>query len=441
MEVPLNALSLEDTDEKHTLITKQKQEAMQHISSNDVKQKLREHKKRLRTRQQKQKQNNLDELINKIPIDIESIPGLYMPLPRLNDVIGKSSYEYERMGINSTCPTQEITKCDTFWREVPDNCAPHTTRLTSLVGGDEIIKRERKRQEKYAKKLRKKLEDRDITPEEMNKLFDKHGRPEDVSSRDSFSLMSSDRGMRKCWQVENIASLLELFYVQKKKKLDCVIDFGSGSGNLCLALASYYKTVKFIFVDQKQESLNILKDRASSCGLDNIEVQQYKFTYDNLAALSLPEFDLGIGLHCCGSFTDMVMEICRINHSDCIVCPCCNGKMGNDVKITGNVSESACREGKLENSTENDCSDNVIKENPSFFSYPRSKWLTSCLSEYEYLMYVSRAADDQNNYLAKCLIEYDRSQWAMDQSFTAVHLFKMNPMLASPKHHILYLQY
>ena len=34
-----------------------------------------------------------------------------------------------------------------------------------------------------------------------------------------------------------------------------VVDFGSGSGNLCLVLASFYKHSTFVFVDQNEKSL------------------------------------------------------------------------------------------------------------------------------------------------------------------------------------------
>ena len=55
-------------------------------------------------------------------------------------------------------------------------------------------------------------------------------------------------------------------------------------------------------------------------------------------------FDLGIGLHCCGRFTDLVMEVCRLAKADCVVVPCCNGKMdqefqgGSSIEFFGSSS-------------------------------------------------------------------------------------------------------
>ena len=72
------------------------------------------------------------------------------------------------------------------------------------------------------------------------------------SFSDSFQLLGADRGTRKKQQVENIASLLQL---QRMETVRVVVDFGSGSGNLCLVLASLYRDTTFVFVDQNAKSL------------------------------------------------------------------------------------------------------------------------------------------------------------------------------------------
>ena len=69
-----------------------------------------------------------------------------------------------------------------------------------------------------------------------------------------FSLLNQDRGLRKRQQVNNISALIKLHGIEEKQ---VVVDFGSGSGNLCLALASVYPSTSFIFVDQNQTSLDI----------------------------------------------------------------------------------------------------------------------------------------------------------------------------------------
>merc|ERR1712034_70241 len=85
----------------------------------------------------------------------------------------------------------------------------------------------------------------------------------------SFPLLNINRGLRKKQQVENFASIFHLF---GKKKV--VVDFGCGSGNLCLSLASFYTNTKFVFVDQNLESLNLLTKRAEAGGLSNVIIMQ-----------------------------------------------------------------------------------------------------------------------------------------------------------------------
>ena len=54
------------------------------------------------------------------------------------------------------------------------------------------------------------------------------------SFSDSFSLLGGDRARRKRQQVDNIVQVLREHDLHTKS---VVVDFGSGSGNLCLALA------------------------------------------------------------------------------------------------------------------------------------------------------------------------------------------------------------
>ena len=71
--------------------------------------------------------------------------------------------------------------------------------------------------------------------------------------------------------------------------------------------------------------------------------------------------------------------------------------------------------------------------------YPRSTFISSLITSDEYFQ-VSRAADDESNYEAKCLIEYDRAGWARDSGFE-VSLLRMEPVSCTPKHHVLYCSF
>ena len=131
---------------------------------------------------------------------------------------------------------------------------------------------------------------------------------------DCYALLGSDRGTRKRQQVENVRSVLAERGLATKS---LVVDFGSGSGNLCLALASAQPNTSFLFVDQNQTSLGILAQRARQAGLANVAVMRFRFTADNLrefverVSSEHGDMDLGIGLHSCGSFTYLVLDVCR----------------------------------------------------------------------------------------------------------------------------------
>jgi hypothetical protein len=158
--------------------------------------------------------------------------------------------------------------------------------------------------------------------------------------------------------------------------------------------------------------LKLAKRRAKEAGLKNVAVMQYNFSPSNLEKFefcqeideskdsndntmsNVTSFDIGIGLHCCGSFTDMVMELCLSRRADCIVCPCCNGAM--------------------------------TSKTTSGYQYPRSSFLREKMSQDEYLGQLSKSADDLGNYEAKCLIEFDRALWARENGFKQVSSKRRN---------------
>ncbi len=336
----------------------------------------REHKRRQRHRQQERRRLALDELLARIPLELDSIADVYRPIPSLTV---------------------------DFWRQVPAMCNPHTAVMDSDMAA--LDSRKLARDQRFQTKLQHKLQARQergvITTEEQEELWKQHGK--------SSSLLSASRGQRKAWQVENFVSLLQNYLLPGMT----VVDFGSGTGNLCLSLAAYFPLVKFVLVDKNEYSLQLVQRRAEASMLPNVQVQQYLFSQENLKEYRAPNhpesasgrsFDLGIGLHCCGSFTDMVMEMCRQQRADCIVCPCCNGGL------------------------------------TSCFEYPRSTFLKKCMTSEEYLIQLSKSADDLQHYAAKCWIEYDRALWAQEQGME-VELWKLMPTECTPKHHVLYLKH
>ena len=89
-----------------------------------------------------------------------------------------------------------------------------------------------------------------------------------------------------------------------------------------------------------------------------------------------------------------MLEVCHLAGSDCLVAPCCNGKMHQHYLEDGGGSGEGL-EG-LEGPGKD-------LEGPPGASYPRSQLFSSLLSQEQYWR-MSRAADDENHYPAKCLV-------------------------------------
>ena len=388
------------------------------------KMRMRAHKRRMIANQRQKKQEGLSNILRRIKEEItestttgntteKTFSSLYSSIPSLKGLLLEGN-------------ASDIS-CSSFWSSIPSSCTPDQAVLDSSIVSDKRLREEAGRQKKYLKKLGRQLKCGVITQKEMEEMLDTFGRKnlkEENEEHGSFSLLSSSRGLRKRQQVENIASLFQIFGERK-----VVVDFGSGSGNLCLALASIHKNTTFVFADQNRESLEILANRAREGGLSNVRVKVFSFNIDNLGEFIKemekeigPSFDFGIGLHCCGRFTDLVMEVCRLAMADCVVVPCCNGKMDKECRTLANKDDKG---------------EDIVKTTLS--TYPRSAFISNLITRDEYFQ-VSRAADDENNYEAKCLIEYDRAGWARENGFE-VSLLRMEPVSCTPKHHVLYCSF
>ena len=89
---------------------------------------------------------------------------------------------------------------------------------------------------------------------------------------------------------------------------------------------------------------------------------------------------------------------------DCLVVPCCNGKILSSQE-----------------------------------KYPRSSLVSGLITEEDYSS-LSSAADDLSLYSAKCLVEFDRGKWA-EENGARVEYLRLEPVSASPKHLVLYCQF
>jgi SAM-dependent methyltransferase len=438
------------------------------------------HKKRQRARNREQKRLAFHELLDRLP------PFHDLPLAVVNENDDDSARTEKKRLSDLYRPIRrpDLVVANEFWAKVPSICNPNKAVLEAKISDERELSMDRYHSEKYRRKLQFKKEKGQITQIELEELWGKHGKrtnqtnagkdtatkkarsmhtkQQNVTATDSVegvSLLSNDRGQRKAWQVENFVSILwdrlSSYTTDETNDDDSsnnnnefnftVVDFGCGSGNLCLALAPYFSKVRFVLVDKKPYPLKLVERRANEAGLKNVQALQFSFSPSNLDDFCIPpmsptmdtktwfmpstltsekpssspeehkreepssppstDFDIAIGLHCCGSFTDMVMSLAKARGADCIVCPCCNGAM---------TSKTTCG-----------------------YKYPRSSYIEKFMNQDEYLS-MSKAAEDSGIYEAKCLIEYDRALWAKENGYN-VQLLKMSPENCTPKHHVLYL--
>jgi len=428
------------------------------------------HKKRQLARKREVKRQAFHELLDRLP----SFQELPFTIIDETDEVSDSTEKKTLSDLYRPIRRPEPAVATGFWSKVPPICNPNKAVLEAKISDERELSMDKYHSEKYRRKLQYKKNAGKITQAELEVLWEKHGKrtnktnaesdsaesakkaktvdTKEKKSDEGVSLLSHDRGQRKAWQVENFVSILwdklSSYTTHEGDEDDknsndndfdyTVVDFGCGSGNLCLALAPYFSKVRFVLVDKKPYPLKLVERRANEAGLKNVQALQFSFSPSNLEAFSIPpmksamhtqglflppgvtvttqpssppqeqastHFDVAIGLHCCGSFTDMVMSLAKSRGADCIVCPCCNGAM---------TSKTTCG-----------------------YKYPRSSYIEKFMNQDEYLS-MSKAAEDNGIYEAKCLIEYDRALWAKENGYD-VQLLKMSPEECTPKHHVLYL--
>ena len=135
--------------------------------------------------------------------------------------------------------------------------------------------------------------------------------------------------------------LLQARELSGHSKALTVVDFGSGSGNMVLILATVrnasslpahslrisdaplqlFPAISFIAVDMNGESLRLLQQRATATRLTNVScvcglIEHYS-----------GPVDVAFALHACGSATDLALLQAQRARAIFVVSPCCIGKL------------------------------------------------------------------------------------------------------------------
>jgi tRNA (guanine-N7-)-methyltransferase len=227
---------------------------------------------------------------------------------------------------------------------------------------------------------------------------------------------TNHRAERKRFQTESIFQILKAFADTAGDAPIRVVDFGCGSGNFSLALASLLPQWSFVLVDRNAVACELAAKRAAEAGLRNVR------THVSAIENFIEEFDLAISLHACGSASDCVQLQCFQRSAAYIMCPCCIGKLRHGINVSKLTDDDSA-------STE--------------LSYPRSEWLASKVSTDDFLLLAAAADHNARSdegetapNLAKIVIELDRDHSAKENRFTTV-VTTLYPLISSSKHHVL----
>lgn len=160
--------------------------------------------------------------------------------------------------------------------------------------------------------------------------------PSSLSSRIDWTTMASaldplqggklhhaPRGLHKRQQVESLYVLLASLLPSTSSPHTRIVDFGCGSGNSSLALAALFPHCYFTLLDVKPTAIALAEQRAREAGLTNVS-----FFVGEADAWDAP-FDLGLGMHCCGSLTDRIQLQCLAREAAYVLAPCCLGKIAH----------------------------------------------------------------------------------------------------------------
>ncbi|CAD7953807.1 unnamed protein product [Amoebophrya sp. A120] len=282
------------------------------------------------------------------------------------------------------------------------------------------------------------------------------------SARLTTPVMTAARDFRKKQQIQNIYQMIREMRIEEKTTTEVetdgdhensamhssntndtkithydIVDFGCGSGNLTLPLAFLLPNTTFLLLDKNKESVDLAKKRAELAGLKNVKavVSDLAFTVTNDDSHILgrnASFSLGLGLHCCGNFSDLVLEICLLKNADCVLVPCCHGKIlqldcFKPVEIINRRFDHYRTANQFED-----------------FQFPRSKTLrhrlamfrrqmnkqkttTSTTNLVDYFELLTKSADNLECEEAKMLLEYDRALYVMERNF----LVRQQPVIGA----------
>jgi hypothetical protein len=135
--------------------------------------------------------------------------------------------------------------------------------------------------------------------------------------------LNAQRALRKRQQVESLIHYVEDALSRRPVgTAKEVVEFGAGSGHVCLLLAYRNPEVRFVLAERKEFSVEQAKERIAQSNLSNVDI-----FCDDIRNFEYSRIGLGIGLHCCGLLTDFAIRLCTKAQASFVIVPCCYGQI------------------------------------------------------------------------------------------------------------------
>ena len=133
---------------------------------------------------------------------------------------------------------------------------------------------------------------------------------------------------RKRNQIDIILSLIGEMKFATDNPSRKILDVCGGRGDLSIMLAWMNPSWSITLVDRNQCALQQAQYRALNLGISNLKSHEIDlFSLSGNHEIMQSEYDLVLGLHACGSLTDMILEMFGPMTEKMLIATCCFGKM------------------------------------------------------------------------------------------------------------------
>ena len=231
------------------------------------------------------------------------------------------------------------------------------------------------------------------------------------------------RSWRKRRQIENLMGPIEFLAALCYRRLPLhrgvgravrLVDFCASSGFVGLPAAWVLKhlNVRVDVTDMRAMSIQLAQQRLQMCKGSSVE--NYVDARVELCEDHPGGFDIGIGLHACGTMTDVILDRCLSERAAFVLAPCCVGRLA---------------------------------QTDAYLSRPRSCTLKRILTPAQ-MRALSKSADcavrdvqklsetDKMRRRAKRIVDEDRLFLARESNYN-VFRFQMKPYSCTPKNDVL----